>query len=176
MIIPGCIQITLFSVLEGLRQVIDNYPLPSTPPLKLFQETFSVVVEFDFDPKTFGGTTAEFTIPMTVTSSSNHSIVKRDDTATVDPIDGDIVSSISLSNELAPVLEGLRDPRIEFVMYTTVAPFTEREEVSINTTLAPGSMVVVEARVSGGGAVSDIEDLVTIIFPKNEFVSVVYRL
>lgn len=153
--------------MEGLRQAIDDYPLPSTPPLELFQESFSVMVQFEFEP-TFTGTTAEFTVSTTNTNSSNLSIVKREDTGTV--VD-DVVASISVSNELAPVLEGEEDPRIVFLMYTSVAPFAEREEFVINATLLPGSRVVMEARLSGGRTVSDIEDVVTISFPKSEVVS-----
>lgn len=155
--------------------MIDNYPLPASPPLELFEESFSVVVDFNFDPKTFIEFSAEFSVTTLSTSSnsSNPGLVKRDDAPTVDAIDSDITSSITVTSKLAPILEGLLEPRIVFLAYATVALFTEREEFVVNRTLVQGSVVVMEARVSGGGAVSDIEDVVTLVFPKNEIVSIV---
>ena len=155
-------------ILEGLREVIDNYPLPPNPPLELQQESFTAIVDFDFDLETFMGTFATFTI-----TTGNSSGLGPDNIAATDAIG--VTSSVSLSSDLGLILKSQNDTRIVFVMYTTInGVFTERQEYVVDnnrTDLALGSMVVIEARLPGSAVVANIENVVTLVFPKNDVVS-----
>ena len=148
--------------------MIDSYPLPENPPLLLLQDTFATVVDFNLNPQTFSGSFVSFSA-----GNSSDSGFTEDDVIMGEPASDSSagVTSISLSGDLAAVLMGQQD-RIAFTMYTTEGLFLERQEYisdSNRTALKLGS-VVVAARVSGGVTVSDIENVATLTFAKNQVV------
>lgn len=144
--------------------MIDSYPLLEIPPLKLIAKTFTAIVDFNFDLETFAGTSATFS--NTVEASGSGLGNDNEDT-------GSITSSVTLSGDLVSILNNEPDTRISFVMYTSEGLFSEREEFVIEnnlTTLVLGSTAVLEARLSNDAVVSGIEDIVTLVFSKNEVV------
>ena len=154
------ILFVVLRILENLNTVIDNYPLPISPPLEKPHDRFTAVVDFNFDLETFTGSSATF-------NSSNLHLIEGDSAS------GNVAASVSLSSDLTSLLENQQDPRIVFLIYNTQGPFMERREFITDnnrTSLVPGSNFVVEARLSAG-TVSDIEDVVTLTFTKNEVVS-----
>ena len=155
--------------------MIDSYPLPENPPLLLLQDTFATVVDFNLNPQTFSGSFVSFSA-----GNSSDSGFTEDDVIMGEPASDSSagVTSISLSGDLAAVLMGQQDPRIAFTVYATEGLFLERQEYvsdSNRTALILGS-VVVAARVSGGVTVSDIENVVTLTFAKNQVVRNNYKI
>jgi hypothetical protein len=145
-------------IVENLNVVVDNYPLPISPPLEIPHDTFTAVVDFNFDLETFTGSSVAF-------NSSNLHLIEGDSASS------DFAASVTLSSDLAPFLANQQDLSIVFVIYKTQGLFMEREEFIIDnnrTTLQLGSTVVVEARLSVGATVSNIENVVTLTFSKNE--------
>ena len=133
-----------------------------SPPLEIPHDTFTAIIDFNFDLKKFTGSSATF-------NSSNLHLIEEDSPS------GDVAASASLSSDLASLLENQQDPRIIFLIYNIQGLFMERKEFIIDnnrTTLVLGTNFVVEARLSAGTVtVSDIEDVVTLTFSKNEMVS-----
>ena len=151
----------MLRIVENLNVVVDNSPLPISPPLEIPHDTFTAVVDFNFDLETFTGSSVVF-------NSSNVRLIEGDSASS------DFAASVTLSSDLAPFLANQQDLSIVFVIYKTQGLFMEREEFIIDnnrTTLQLGSTVVVEARLSVGATVSNIENVVTLTFSKNEVVS-----
>ena len=167
MYLPLIAFFELCRILDSLNQLTDTYPLPEEPPLLLLQEMFAVVILFDIDSTTYSGSSVTFSL-----SNSSDSGFTEDDIV-LDATDGSNgLASISLSDSLSTVLEGHEDSRVVFTAYATEGLFLEREEyININnlTNYTLGS-VVVSARVSGGVAVSSIENVVRLTFVKNQVV------
>ena len=159
--LPNCC-----SVLENLNLLTDNYPLPDKPPLLLLYETFAVVLFFNIDSSTFSGSTVAFDISNSSTSGFNEDNIVTDATST------DTMMSVHLSDSLGKVLEGHRDSKIVFTVYANEGLFLERMEYKIESNLTSQTLgsVVVSARVTGGVKVSDIEEVVTLTFIKNDMV------
>ena len=139
--------------------MLEGYPLPTTPPLEISQDTFAAVVDFNFNLDTFTGSSTSFPISYGSGSGSGH---LEDDIT--------ITSSVSISSDLASILEGQQYPRVVFTIFTSEGLFLEREEYiteNNRTTLLLGSYVI-GARLSEGLIVSDIEEVITLTFGKNE--------
>ena len=144
----------------------DNYPLPDKPPLLLLYETFAVVLLFNIDSSTFSGSTVAFDISNSSTSGFT------EDTVVTDATNTDTMMSVHLSDSLGKVLEAHNDSKIVFTVYANDGLFLERAKYkteSNRTSQALGS-VVVSTRVTGGIKVSDIEEVVTVTFIKNDMV------
>ena len=161
----ACTNVFCFlRILDGLNKVLDSYPLPAIPPLVLPQDTFVAVVDFNFNFDTFTGSSTSFHIGKISDSVSGSGLLEDDVT---------ITSSASISSDLASILEGHQYPRIVFTIFTSEGLFLEREEYiteNNRTTLVLGSTVI-GAQLSEGLTVSDIEDVITLTFAKNEEVS-----
>ena len=158
----------LLRILEGLRGVIDHYPLPEVPPLELRQKSFSAVVDFGFDLDTFPGSSVTFSSRTVVADSGSGLGLAGgdfDDSASETALS----SSVSLSKDLASVLRELEDPRIVYTAFTNEGIFVEREEFveeNNRSSFVVGSVIVVDARLSGGAVVSDITNVITLMFEK----------
>lgn len=145
-------------ILDSLNKVLDSYPLPAISPLEISQDTFVAVVDFNFDLNTFTGSSTSFRIE---TTSSGSGLLEDDIT---------ITSSVSISSDVASILEGQENPRIVYTLFTSEGLFLEREEYiteNNRTTLVLGSAVI-GAQLSEGLTVSGIEDVITLTFGKNE--------
>ena len=150
---------TIFRILDSLNTVLDSYPLPTTPPLELFQDTFAAVVDFNFNLDPFTGSSTSFPIGKSPDSGSGY---------LVDDIT--VTSSVGISSDLASILEGQQYPRIVFTMFTSEGLFLERDDYiteNNRTTLVLGSTVI-GAQLSDDITVSDIKDVITLTFGKNE--------
>ena len=157
----------LCRIRDSLNELTDTYPLPEEPPLLLLQEMFAVVILFDIDSTTYSGSSVAFSL-----GNSSDTGFTEDDIVLDATDSSNGLASISLSESLSTVLEGHEDSRVVFTVYATEGLFLEREEyIDINnrTNYTLGS-VVVSARVSGGVAVSGIEDVVRLTFAKNQVV------
>ena len=148
--------------------MIDHYPLPEVPPLELRQKSFSAVVDFGFDLDTFPGSSVTFSSSSVVADSGSGlglagSGFDDSDSETA------LSSSVSLSKDLASVLRELEDPRIVYTAFTNEGIFVEREEFveeNNRSSFVVGSVIVVDVRLSGGAVVSDITNVITLMFEK----------
>ena len=158
----------MYRILDNLNELTDTYPLPEEPPLLLLQEMFAVVILFDIDSTTYSGSSVAFSL-----GNSSDTGFTEDDIVLDATDSSNGLASISLSESLSTVLEGHEDSRVVFTAYATEGLFLEREEYIAENNLTNHVLgsVVVSARVSGGIAVSDIEEVVTLIFVKNQVVS-----
>ena len=152
--------------------MIDHYPLPETPPLELSLQSFTAVVDFDFDLDTFAGSSASFTIAVEAGGSGSTLGPSRRSLSSIDTTaeSTTVYSTVSLSSELRPILESQDDPRIVYTAYdNNGGVFAEREEFVIEnnrSNFLAGSVMVLEARLTGGAIVSDLSGVVTLTFEK----------
>ena len=153
--------------------MIDNYPLPVIPPLELVQKSFTAIVDFGFDLDTFTGSSVTFT-SSTAGAGSGSGLSGRD----LKPIDSDTEtsvssSSVSLSGDLASVLReaAAEETRIVYTAYSNRGVFAEREEFAEEnnrSSFVVGSVLFLEARLTGGTVVSGLSGVVTLSFEKTQ--------
>lgn len=152
--------------------MIDHYPLPETPPLELSLQSFTAVVDFGFDLDTFAGSSASFTVTVEAEGSGSTLGPSRRSLSSIDTTaeSTTVHSTVSLSSELRPILESQENPRIVYTAYdNNGGVFAEREEFVIEnnrSNFLAGSVMVLEARLTGGAVVSDLSGVVTLTFEK----------